>query len=109
MRTSSGIFWLRLRGQFHRRDRLLRERSGAHHPTKVDREVAREFRSLFPERRESPCRRPDPRMSYKARRIDESNLAAVQPFSWEQTSTRPVQASIAVGASIRPAAADDQV
>ena len=40
-------------------------------------------------------------MSYKARRVDDAN--AIQPFSWETTTASPVQASIAAGASIRPA------
>ena len=39
-------------------------------------------------------------MSFKARRVDDANVTAVQPFSWEQTTASPVQASIAVGALI---------
>ena len=35
-------------------------------------------------------------MSFKARRVDAANGAAVQPFSWEPTTASPVQASRAV-------------
>jgi flagellar biosynthesis/type III secretory pathway protein FliH len=48
-------------------------------------------------------------MSFKARRVDESNVAAVQPFSWEPTSASSVQAAISGGAPVRPAAHVDQV
>jgi flagellar biosynthesis/type III secretory pathway protein FliH len=46
-------------------------------------------------------------MSYKARRVDDANVAAVQPFSWEPTTASPVQASISVGAPARAAASTE--
>src|SRR5689334_20673879 len=48
-------------------------------------------------------------MSFKARRVDDANLASVSPFSWEQTATRPVQAAIAVGGPTKPATGPEQV
>jgi flagellar assembly protein FliH len=48
-------------------------------------------------------------MSFKARRVDDANVAAVQPFSWEPTTARPVQASISIGAAVRPAAPADEL
>src|SRR5262245_10070534 len=48
-------------------------------------------------------------MSFKARRVDDANVAAVQPFSWEQTTASPVQASIAVGAVVNATASADQL
>lgn len=47
-------------------------------------------------------------MSFRARKVDEANLPAVQPFAWEQTSARPVQVLMASGASTRPAAASSE-
>jgi flagellar biosynthesis/type III secretory pathway protein FliH len=44
-------------------------------------------------------------MSYKARRVDDANVSAVQPFSWEPTTASPVQASLSTGASLRPVTA----
>ena len=48
-------------------------------------------------------------MSFKARRVDDANVAAVQPFSWEPTTASPVQAAIAVGATLNAAVAADQL
>jgi flagellar assembly protein FliH len=45
-------------------------------------------------------------MSFRARRADDK--AVVQPFTWEQTSARPVQATLAGGAPAKPAAASSQ-
>jgi flagellar biosynthesis/type III secretory pathway protein FliH len=43
-------------------------------------------------------------MSFKARRVDETTTAAVQPFSWEATTAGPAHAPLTVGAPLRPAA-----
>jgi flagellar assembly protein FliH len=48
-------------------------------------------------------------MSFKARRVDDANVAAGQPFSWEPTTARPVQAAVSIGAAVRPAAPADEV
>ena len=48
-------------------------------------------------------------MSFKARRVDDANVAAVQPFSWEQTTASPVQASLAVGALVNAPVSVDQL
>ena|SRR6266550_2710905 len=48
-------------------------------------------------------------MSYKARRVDDSNAPAVQPFFWEPTSTRPVQAALAQGSVARPSASTEPI
>jgi flagellar assembly protein FliH len=48
-------------------------------------------------------------MSFKARRVDDANVAAVRPFSWEQTTARPVQASLAIGTVAGPAAHAEQL
>ena len=44
-------------------------------------------------------------MSFKAKRVDDES-AQVQPFSWEHTSSRPVQAAIAIGAPVRQHASE---
>jgi flagellar assembly protein FliH len=48
-------------------------------------------------------------MSFKARRVDDANVAAVQPFSWEQTTARPVQASLSASVVVGPAAHVDHL
>jgi flagellar assembly protein FliH len=48
-------------------------------------------------------------MSFKARRLDAANVAAVQPFSWEPTTTSPVQASLAVDVPVHGPASVDQL
>lgn len=49
-------------------------------------------------------------MSFRARRVDDTNLGLVQPFSWEQTSARPVQASLLNPEPVaKPAPANAQV
>src|SRR4029453_5661560 len=48
-------------------------------------------------------------MSFKARRVDDANVAAGQPFPWEPAAPRPVQAAIAVGAPLNAAVSADQM
>jgi flagellar assembly protein FliH len=48
-------------------------------------------------------------MSYKARRVEDPSGAAVQPFAWEHTTTRPVQAALSQGASVRPSAGAEPI
>ena len=48
-------------------------------------------------------------MSFKARRVDAANVAAVQPFSWEKTTASPVQASLAADLPVHGAVSVDQL